>query len=61
MPILNVDDESPIPRRPGRPALDESERRSVRVVHYLTAAEAAKLEALGGVAWLRRQLTKAKP
>jgi len=52
--------EEPKPARPmGRPALPESERAKTRAFR-LTDAEAEKLDALGGVTWLRRRIKAAK-
>lgn len=48
------------PKRPGRPALPQDERRDQTVRARVTAAEAAKWERLGGAEWLRRVLARAK-
>ena len=47
-------------RRPGRPRLDaDANEQAVRVNLTLTAAQRAKLLALGGSEWLRRQIDAA--
>jgi hypothetical protein len=49
-------------RRPGRPRLDAAaDQTAVRVNLTLTAAQRAKLQALGGSEWLRRQIDAATP
>lgn len=46
--------------RGGRPPVPEDERLSVPVVVRLTTALRDKLTQLGGPAWLREQIKKAK-
>jgi hypothetical protein len=46
--------------RKGRPALPPSERASVAYNVRLTAAQREKVERLGGAAWIRAQIEKAK-
>jgi hypothetical protein len=49
-------------RRPGRPRLDAAaDQTAVRVNLSMTAAQRAKLQALGGSEWLRRQIDAATP
>jgi len=44
----------------GRPALPDSERRTYTVRVRVTADEEAKYRAIGGDAWFRRSLKRAK-
>jgi len=47
-------------RQSGRPALPESERASVAYNVRLTPAQRAKVDRLGGAAWIRAQIEKAR-
>ncbi len=49
------------PARKGRPTLPESERASVAYNVRLTPAQREKVERLGGAAWIRAQIERAKP
>ena len=44
----------------GRPTLPDSERRTYTVRVRVTAAEEAKYRAIGGDAWFRQSLKRAK-
>jgi len=44
----------------GRPTLPDSERRAYTVRVRVTAAEEAKYRAIGGDAWFRKSLKRAK-
>jgi hypothetical protein len=46
--------------RKGRPTLPESERASVAYNVRLTAAQHAKVQRLGGAAWIRERIDKAR-
>jgi len=48
------------PARMGRPTLPESERASVAYNVRLTAAQHAKVQRLGGAAWIRERIDKAR-
>jgi hypothetical protein len=48
------------PRKPGRPRLPDSERYSERVEIRCTKAQREKLDRLGGVAWIRERIDKAR-
>jgi hypothetical protein len=48
------------PRKPGRPRLPDSERYSERVEIRCTKAQREKLDRLGGVAWIRGKIDRAK-
>jgi hypothetical protein len=48
------------PKRIGRPPLPDDKRQTERVEIRMTAAQRAKLDALGGASWLRQQIDKAK-
>ncbi|MCU0928811.1 MAG: hypothetical protein MUE62_06365 [Burkholderiaceae bacterium] len=43
-------------KRIGRPPLPDSERKGERVIFRLPAGLRAKLDRLGGAAWLREQI-----
>jgi hypothetical protein len=48
------------PRKPGRPRLPDSERYSERVEIRCTKAQREKLDRLGGVAWIRERIDRAR-
>lgn len=56
---MSAPDKAP-KRAPGRPKLDDDQRRDIFIKIRATAAEKEKFEALGGTAWFRPILTKAR-
>jgi len=51
---------TPTKPRKGRPTLPESERASVAYNVRLTPAQRKKVDRLGGAAWIRAQIEKAR-
>jgi hypothetical protein len=48
------------PRKPGRPRLPDSERFTEVIQVRCTKAQREKLDRLGGVAWIRERIDRAK-
>lgn len=51
--------QAPEPKRRGRPPKAPEDRAGIYALR-LTEAQRAKLDALGGAAWVRRQIERAK-
>ncbi|MDE1918997.1 MAG: hypothetical protein KGH96_23365 [Sphingomonadales bacterium] len=47
-------------RKLGRPVMPEGERQGARVEVRMTESQRAKLDQLGGAAWIRSQIDRAK-
>lgn len=58
--VVAAHEAGTLKRKPGRPPLPDDQRHTARIEIRMTEAQREKLEQLGGAAWLRTRIDKAR-